>query len=71
MFNTARRALYAALFASMAGPVFAADWAPEDVYVDDVFACGDWAVMATDDGWFGWTPSAPGEQEVAPSPKGD
>lgn len=55
----------------LSGPVFAADWAPEDVYVDDVFACGDWAVMATDDGWFGWTPSAPGEQEVAPSPKGD
>lgn len=52
----------------LSGPSFAADWAPDDVYVDRVFACGDWAVMATDHGWFGWTPSAPGEQEVAPAP---
>jgi hypothetical protein len=52
----------------LSGPSFTDDWAPEKVYVDDIFACGDWAVMKTDDGWFGWTPSAPGEQEVAPAP---
>lgn len=52
----------------LSGPSFTDEWAPEKVYVDRVFACGDWAVMATDDGWFGWTPSAPGEQKVAPAP---
>lgn len=52
----------------LSGPSFTDDWAPEKVYVDTIFACGDWAVMKTDDGWFGWTPSAPGEQEVAPAP---
>lgn len=52
----------------LSAPSFAADWAPEDVFVERIFACGDWAVMETGDGWFGWTPSAPGEQEVAPAP---
>lgn len=52
----------------LSGPSFAADWAPSDVYVDRVFACGDWAVMKTDTGWFGWTPSAPKEQDAAPTP---
>lgn len=52
----------------LSGPSFTDDWAPDDVYVDRIFACGDWAVMATSDGWFGWTPSAPGEQDVAPAP---
>jgi hypothetical protein len=51
----------------LSGPSFTDDWAPEKVYVDRVFACGDWAVMPTADGWYGWTPSAPGEQEVAPA----
>lgn len=51
----------------LSAPSFTDDWAPAKVFVDRVFACGDWAVMATDDGWYGWTPSAPGEQEVAPA----
>ena len=51
----------------LSSPSFTDDWAPSEVFVDRVFACGDWAVMATDDGWFGWSPSAPGEQEVAPA----
>ena len=52
----------------MSAPSFTDDWAPSEVFVDRVFACGDWAAMPTDDGWFGWTPSAPGEQEVTPAP---
>ena len=51
----------------LSGPSFTDDWAPEKVYVERVFACGDWAVMATDDGWYGWTPSAAGEQAAAPA----
>ena len=48
----------------LSGPTFGDDWAPTDVYVDTVFACGAWAMIPTGDGWYGWTPSAPGEQEV-------
>ena len=51
-------------------PVFVDDWMPDDddiVKLDTVWACGDWAVADIDGYWFGWTPSAPGEQEVAPS----
>jgi len=32
-----------------------------------VFACGSWAMIPTDDGWYGWTPSAPGEHDVTPT----
>jgi hypothetical protein len=51
-------------------PSLGGDWAPDDddiVKATTVYACGDWAVLATDDGWYGWTPSAPGEQEAAPA----
>lgn len=50
----------------LSGPTFGDDWAPSDVYVDTVFACGSWAMIPTDTGWYGWTPSAPGEREGAP-----
>ncbi|MGV8858712.1 hypothetical protein [Rhodoglobus sp.] len=43
---------------------FDADWAP-DSYVDKVFACGDWAVIPADGGWFGWTPNHPDEKSAA------
>jgi len=49
----------------LSGPTFGDDWAPKKVYVDTVFACGAWAVIPTDDGWYGWTPSAPEEQKAA------
>ncbi|MBA8817039.1 hypothetical protein FHX48_002133 [Microbacterium halimionae] len=37
-----------------------------DVYGADgdaVFSCGEWTVMASADGWYGWTPSAEGEAQ--------
>ena len=49
----------------LSGPTFGDDWAPSDVFVDTVFACGAWAMIPTDDGWYGWTPSAPEEQEAS------
>ena len=53
-------------------PLYAIDGAPE-IYgehgKESVFACGTWSVVPSDDGWFGWTPNAPGEQ--AQSPSGD
>lgn len=43
-------------------PEFVQSWSPGDTYVDSVWACGEWAVLRTDNGWFGWTPSDPDEQ---------
>jgi uncharacterized protein YceK len=48
-------------------PTFSDEWSPENVYVDRVFACGDWAVIKTDSGWFGWTPNDPDEKAVSPA----
>lgn len=49
-------------------PSYAVEWGPDDdaiVATDTVTSCGDWVFIPTDDGWFGWTPSAPGEQSGA------
>lgn len=45
-------------------PVFSVDGAPEP-FVDRVFACGDWAVIPTDVGWYGWTPNHPDEKAAS------
>ncbi|ONI65241.1 hypothetical protein ALI44B_00685 [Leifsonia sp. ALI-44-B] len=38
-----------------------------DVYAEDqVFSCGDWAVVPATGGWYGWTPAT--ESTAAPSP---
>ena len=39
-----------------------------DVYkIDRVLACGDWAVVETEDGWYGWTPNHPDEKAASPA----
>jgi uncharacterized protein YceK len=48
-------------------PEYSDVWSPKDVYVDRVFACGDWAVIKTDVGWYGWTPNDPDEKAVSPA----
>jgi hypothetical protein len=50
-------------------PVYGEDWAPDAYSVDVAWACGAWTVIATDDGWFGWTPNDP--DELAASPASD
>lgn len=30
--------------------------------------CGDWTVISTEDGRFGWTPNDPDERAVSPAP---
>jgi hypothetical protein len=45
-------------------PTFTEDWSP-DSYVDTIFACGDWAVIPTDTGWYGWTPNHPDEKAAS------
>ncbi|RUQ98270.1 hypothetical protein [Labedella endophytica] len=48
-------------------PTFAIDGAPDAYKIDTVFACGDWAVAPTDDGWYGWTPNHPDEKAASPA----
>ena len=48
-------------------PAYSDVWSPTDVYVDRVFACGGWAVIKTDGGWYGWTPNDPDEKAVSPA----
>ncbi len=46
----------------LSAPAFSVEGSPSP-FVDRAFACGDWTVIPTDDGWFGWTPNHPDEQE--------
>jgi hypothetical protein len=49
-------------------PAYAVEWGPEGdaiAKMTTVQSCGDWVFVPTADGWFGWTPSAPGEASAA------
>jgi hypothetical protein len=48
-------------------PTFAIEGAPDAYKIDTVYACGDWAVVPTDDGWYGWTPNDPDEKAASPA----
>lgn len=48
-------------------PAWVLDDAPDPYAAKTVFACGDWSVMASDDGWFGWTPNSEDERSAAAS----
>lgn len=48
-------------------PIYALKDAPNVYEMDDVYACGTWSVVATEDGWFGWTPNHPEEAAASPS----
>ncbi len=52
--------------ARQSGPAFTREWSPW-AFLDRVWACGEWTVVATDDGWYGWTPSGPDELAASPS----
>ncbi|GAT74680.1 hypothetical protein [Microbacterium hydrocarbonoxydans] len=52
--------------ARASAPVYALDGAPDVFAMDTVYACGDWTVVAADDGWLGWTPSNPAEKAASP-----
>ncbi|NYE18421.1 hypothetical protein [Microbacterium immunditiarum] len=43
-------------------PSYAVDGAPDVYRADTVFACGEWSVVSSEDGWFGWTPNHPEER---------
>lgn len=46
-------------------PSWVLDDAPDPYTADTVFACGQWSVIASDDGWFGWTPNSAEERSAA------
>jgi hypothetical protein len=51
----------------LSAPTMQVEGAP-DVYdkkVTTVFSCGDWSVLASPDGWYGWTPAT--EDDAAPT----
>lgn len=48
----------------LSSPVFSVDDSPSP-YTDLAFSCGDWTVIPTDDGWFGWTPNHPDERAAS------
>lgn len=49
-------------------PTIALEDAPDVYKIDEVYACGDWSVVATEDGWYGWTPNHPDERAQSPAP---
>ncbi|WP_445995920.1 hypothetical protein ACUWEX_08300 [Okibacterium fritillariae] len=49
----------------LSAPTMQVENAPDVYGEDEVYSCGDWAVIASPDGWLGWTPAA----ESATSPK--
>jgi hypothetical protein len=46
-------------------PSWFLDGMPDVYAMKKVFACGGWSVVATDDGWAGWTPNSAVEREDA------
>lgn len=48
-------------------PVYALSDAPNVYEMDEVYACGEWSVVATKDGWLGWTPNHPDEAAQSPA----
>ncbi|QDE35928.1 hypothetical protein FIV50_14690 [Microbacterium foliorum] len=49
----------------LSAPTWVLDDAPDPYKAKTVFACGDWSVMSTDSGWFGWTPNSDEERSAA------
>ncbi|MET0843647.1 MAG: hypothetical protein ABWY23_07340 [Mycetocola sp.] len=49
-------------------PAYSMDDAPDVYAADEVYACGVWTVMASDDGWYGWNPGHRDEQAQSPTP---
>lgn len=46
-------------------PAWALDKAPDPYAAKTAFACGDWTVMASEQGWYGWTPNSDEERSAA------
>ncbi|WP_353112374.1 hypothetical protein [Microbacterium sp.] len=49
----------------VSAPSYTFDDLPDPYRADRVLSCGEWTVMKTPDGWFGWTPGKEKEQVKA------
>jgi hypothetical protein len=49
-------------------PAYQIEGTPSAYDASEVYACGNWAVMPTEDGWLGWTPNHPDEAKQSPTP---
>jgi hypothetical protein len=50
----------------LSAPTMQIDDAPDVYSEDEVLSCGDWAVIPSAGGWYGWTPAT--ESSAVPSP---
>lgn len=50
----------------VSAPTVQVEDAPDVYSEDEVFSCGEWAVVPSEDGWYGWTPAI--ESTAVPSP---
>lgn len=51
----------------MSGAQYTIEGAPDPYEAKTAYACGVWTVIASEDGWFGWTPNDPDEAALSPS----
>ncbi|RLP82907.1 hypothetical protein D9V34_06565 [Mycetocola lacteus] len=50
-------------------PSFVLAGAPNAYAAKEVYACGEWSVIPTRNGWFGWTPNHPQESGKKDGPR--
>ena len=48
--------------ARLSAPSYTMEGAPDVYAISDAFVCGDWTVVPTEDGWYGWTPNSESER---------
>lgn len=51
----------------LSAPSLSVEGAPDVYTLASVYACGEWSVAPAADGWYGWTPNHPDEQDDSPS----
>lgn len=49
----------------LSAPSWVLDDAPDPYDAETVHVCGDWSVIPTGTGWYGWTPNSPEERTAA------
>lgn len=49
----------------LSAPAWVLDGVPDPYDAETVHVCGDWSVIPTDTGWYGWTPNSDEERTAA------
>jgi hypothetical protein len=53
----------------LSAPTMQVENAPNGYSEEEVFSCGDWAVVPATGGWYGWTPATEGTAVPSPTSK--